>query len=90
MVIRMVKSVGFIQFHENHPFTGRIIEMVTSLEALCIRIMTYPQVIKKKFAPILTSKTHLFWPHIPSTTQNGSAPPGRAPYFQKNRYILSL
>ena len=36
-------TAGFIQCHENHPFPGKIIEMVTSLEVLCIKIMTHPQ-----------------------------------------------
>ena len=84
-------TAGFIQFHENHPFPGRMIEMETSVEVLCIRIMTHPQVLGRKFTPIRrflgrdlhpsagfwTSETHPFWLHIPNMTQNGSAPPGR-------------
>ena len=40
--------------------------------------MTHPQVFGQKFTPICrfsTWKTHPFWPHIPSMTQYGSAPP---------------
>ena len=66
-----------------------MIEMETSVEVLCIRIMIHPQVLGQKFTPIRrflgrdlhpsagfwASKTHPFWPHIPNMTQNGSAPP---------------
>ena len=39
----LTKTTGnFIKFHKNHPFPGRIIDMVTSLEVLCITIMTHP------------------------------------------------
>ena len=43
---------GFIQFHEDHLFPGRVIEMETSLEVLCIRIMTHSQVFWQKFRHI--------------------------------------
>ena len=45
-------TAGFVQFQENHPFPGRIIEMVTSLEVLCIKTMTHPQDFGQKFTPI--------------------------------------
>ena len=32
-----------IQFHKNHPFPGGIIEMMTGLGVLCVKIMTHPQ-----------------------------------------------
>ena len=81
-------TAGFIQFHENHPFPGRMIEMETSIEVLCIRIMNHPQVFEQKFtlirrflgrdlhpsAGFWASETHPFWPHILNMTQNGSAP----------------
>ena len=41
-----------IKFYENHPFPGKLIEMETSLEVLCIRIMTDPQVFGQKCTPI--------------------------------------
>ena len=44
-------TAGFIQFHENRLFPGRIIKMVTSLAVLCIRIMTHLQVFGQKFTP---------------------------------------
>ena len=69
-----------------------MIEIETSVDVLCIRIMTHSQVFEQKFTPIRrflgkdlhpsagfwASETHPFWPHIPNMTQNGSAlPPGR-------------
>ena len=80
----------FYSISRNHPFLGRIIETETSLEVVCIKIMTHPQVFGQKFTPIRrflgrnlhpsagfwASKSHPFWPlHIPSVTQYGSAPP---------------
>ena len=43
-----------------------------------IKIMTHPQVFGQKFTPICRFfglETHPSWPHIPSMTQYGSAPP---------------
>ena len=45
-------KAGFIQAHENNPFSGRIIEMMTSLEVLCIKIMIHTQVFGQKFTRI--------------------------------------
>ena len=67
-----------------------MIEMETSVEVFCIRIMAHPQVFGQKFTPIRrfldrdlhpsagfwASETHPFWPHISNMTQNGSAPRG--------------
>ena len=54
--------------------------METSLEVLCIRIMTILRFLGRNLHPsagFWTSKVHAFWPHITSMTQNGSAlPPG--------------
>ena len=49
---RPILRLSTIKFQENHPFPGRIIETVTSLEVLCIKIMTHPQVFGRKFTPI--------------------------------------
>ena len=47
--------MGFIQFTRNHPLPGRIIEMVTSPENLCIKIMTHPQIFRLENSPILAA-----------------------------------
>ena len=59
------------------PLPGRIIEIAGD-QRRGIKIMTHPQGFRRKFTPIcwfLAQKTHPFWPHIPSMTQYGSAPP---------------
>ena len=40
---------------ENHPFSGRIIGMVTSQEVLCNKIMTHPQVFDLENSPIFAA-----------------------------------
>ena len=42
----------FYSISRKYPFPSGNIEMVTSLEVLCIRIMTHPQALGQKFSPI--------------------------------------
>ena len=75
-------TAGFIQFHKTHRFSGRIIEMVTSLEALCIRVTTHPQVFgtnlhlfytyPQVFGPRLLTHSG----HTSSVWPNMAVPPG--------------
>ena len=49
----------------------------STIEVLCIRIMTHPQVSGQKLTPIRSFfglETHPFWSHMPNVTQYGSAP----------------
>ena len=46
-----VTTADFIQFHENHSFPGRIIEMVSSLEVCYFGIMTHSQVFGQNLHP---------------------------------------
>ena len=41
-----------LNLQENHPLPGRIIEMMTGVEDLCIKIIIHPQVFNGKFTPI--------------------------------------
>ena len=49
-----LKQVLF-NLEENHPFPGKIIEMVTSSEVLCVKIMTLPQGFGQENSPILAA-----------------------------------
>ena len=49
-----LKQVLF-NLEENHPFPGKIIEMVTSSEILCVKIMTLPQGFGQENSPILAA-----------------------------------